>query len=97
MRLASGQLIAHLAFNVTQVTQSATSSLTTLVRDTVTVLGLLGVGAVKTWATRGRPVRSALENLAVATLGGGLGLESGPAAGDDDLPRAFARCPTRTT
>ncbi|MDA8129844.1 MAG: lipid A export permease/ATP-binding protein MsbA [Betaproteobacteria bacterium] len=38
----SGQLIAHLAFNVTQVTQSATSSLTTLVRDTVTVIGLLG-------------------------------------------------------
>ncbi|HJX58006.1 MAG TPA: ABC transporter transmembrane domain-containing protein, partial [Thiobacillus sp.] len=38
----SGQLIAHLAFNVTQVTQSATSSLTTLVRDTVTILGLLG-------------------------------------------------------
>jgi subfamily B ATP-binding cassette protein MsbA len=38
----SGQLIAHLAFNVTQVTQSATSSLTTLVRDSVTVLGLLG-------------------------------------------------------
>ena len=38
----SGQLIAHLAFNVTQVTQSATTSLTTLVRDSVTVLGLLG-------------------------------------------------------
>ena len=38
----SGQLIAHLAFNVTQVTQSATSSLTTLVRDSVTILGLLG-------------------------------------------------------
>ncbi|MFN3751039.1 MAG: lipid A export permease/ATP-binding protein MsbA [Thiobacillus sp.] len=38
----SGQLIAQLAFNVTQVTQAATSSLTTLVRDTVTVLGLLG-------------------------------------------------------
>jgi subfamily B ATP-binding cassette protein MsbA len=38
----SGQLIAQLAFNVTQVTQSATSSLTTLVRDTVTVMGLLG-------------------------------------------------------
>jgi VIT1/CCC1 family predicted Fe2+/Mn2+ transporter len=37
-----------------------------------TVLGLLAVGAVKTWATRGKPVRSALENLAVATLGGGL-------------------------
>ncbi len=38
---SSGQLIAQLAFNVTQVTQSATSSLTTLVRDSVTVLGLL--------------------------------------------------------
>ncbi|NDP49158.1 MAG: lipid A export permease/ATP-binding protein MsbA [Sulfuriferula multivorans] len=38
----SGQLIAQLAFNVNQVTQSATSSLTTLVRDTVTVIGLLG-------------------------------------------------------
>src|SRR5512139_2348065 len=38
----SGQLIAQLAFNVTQVTQWATSSLTTLVRDTVTVVGLLG-------------------------------------------------------
>ena len=38
---ASGQLIAHLAFNVTQVTQSATHSLTTLVRDSLTVIGLL--------------------------------------------------------
>ncbi|HQS98778.1 MAG: lipid A export permease/ATP-binding protein MsbA [Hydrogenophilales bacterium 16-64-46] len=37
----SGQLIAHLAFNVNQVTQSATSAVTTLVRDTLTVLGLL--------------------------------------------------------
>jgi len=37
-----------------------------------TVIALLAVGAVKTWATRGRPVRAALENLAVATLGGGL-------------------------
>lgn len=37
----SGQLIAHLAFNVTQVTQSATTAVTTLVRDTLTVLGLL--------------------------------------------------------
>jgi len=37
-----------------------------------TVIGLLVVGGIKTWATRGRPVRSALENLAVATLGGGL-------------------------
>ena len=39
---ASGQVIAHLAFNVTQVTQSATYSLTTLVRDSLTVVGLLG-------------------------------------------------------
>ena len=38
----SGQLIAHLAFNVTQVTQSATSAVTTLVRDSLTVAGLLG-------------------------------------------------------
>ena len=36
------------------------------------IVGLLAVGAIKTWATRGRPVRSALENLAIATLGGGL-------------------------
>ena len=39
---ASGQLIAHLAFNVTQVTKSATGSLTTLVRDSLAVIGLLG-------------------------------------------------------
>ncbi len=37
----SGQLIAQLAFNVTQVTQSATTSVTTLVRDSLTVAGLL--------------------------------------------------------
>ncbi|MBN2112956.1 MAG: VIT1/CCC1 transporter family protein [Acidimicrobiia bacterium] len=37
-----------------------------------TILGLLIVGAVKTWATRGRPVRAALENLVIAALGGGL-------------------------
>jgi len=38
----------------------------------VTVAGLLAVGAVKTWATRGRPLRAAIENLSVAALGGGL-------------------------
>jgi len=38
----------------------------------LTVAGLLAVGAVKTWATRGRPLRAAIENLLVATLGGGL-------------------------
>mgnify|MGYP001287666715 CR=1 FL=1 len=37
----SGQMIAHLAFNVTQVTQAATTAVTTLVRDSLTVLGLL--------------------------------------------------------
>jgi len=37
-----------------------------------TAVGLLVVGAVKTWATRGGPVRSALENLAVAACGGAL-------------------------
>jgi VIT1/CCC1 family predicted Fe2+/Mn2+ transporter len=36
------------------------------------VFGLLVVGAVKTWATRGDPVRAALENLLVAAGGGGL-------------------------
>jgi VIT1/CCC1 family predicted Fe2+/Mn2+ transporter len=37
-----------------------------------TVAGLLAVGAVKTWATRGRPLRAAIENLLVAALGGSL-------------------------
>ncbi len=36
------------------------------------VLGLLLVGAVKTWATRGDPLRAALENLLVAAGGGSL-------------------------
>ena len=36
------------------------------------VFGLLVVGAVKTWATRGDPLRAALENLLVAAGGGGL-------------------------
>ena len=35
-------------------------------------LGLLVVGAVKTWATRGDPFRASLENLLVAAGGGGL-------------------------
>ena len=36
------------------------------------VIGLLIVGAVKTWATRGDALRAALENLLVAAGGGGL-------------------------
>ena len=35
-------------------------------------VGLLIVGAIKTWATRGKPLRAAMENLLVAGLGGGL-------------------------
>ena len=41
------------------------------------VFGLLVVGAVKTWATRGNPWRAALENLLVAGLGGGLAYGAG--------------------
>ena len=36
------------------------------------VLGLLIVGAIKTWATRGKPLRAAMENLAIAGVGGAL-------------------------
>ena len=38
---ATGNLIALLVFNVTQVTQSATNAVTLLVRDTLTIMGLL--------------------------------------------------------
>jgi VIT1/CCC1 family predicted Fe2+/Mn2+ transporter len=37
-----------------------------------TIVGVLAVGEVKTWATPGKPGRSAIENLLVATLGGGF-------------------------
>ena len=36
------------------------------------VTGLLIVGAIKTWATRGKPLRAAVENLLIAGAGGGL-------------------------
>ena len=39
---STGNLIANVVFNVTQVTQSATSAVTLLVRDTLTIAGLLG-------------------------------------------------------
>lgn len=39
---STGTLIAHIVFNVTQVTQSATSAVTLLVRDTLAIAGLLG-------------------------------------------------------
>ncbi len=38
----TGHLVSTVAFNVTQVTQSATVALTALVRDTLTIAGLLG-------------------------------------------------------
>lgn len=39
---SSGNIIAHVAFNVTQVTDAATSVITITVRDTLTIAGLLG-------------------------------------------------------
>lgn len=39
---ATGNIISKLTYNVTQVTEAATSSLTVLVKDTLTVIGLLG-------------------------------------------------------
>ncbi len=42
-RSASGQLITRLTYHVEQVAQSSTSAVTTLVRDGLTVVGLLGV------------------------------------------------------
>ena len=36
------------------------------------VIGLLIVGAIKTWATRGKPLRAAVENLLIAGAGGAL-------------------------
>lgn len=46
---SSGNLIANLAFNVTQVTTAATSVLTVLVRDSLTTLGLLAWMFYKNW------------------------------------------------
>lgn len=39
---SSGNLIATVAFNVSQVTEAATTVITTLVRDSLTILGLAG-------------------------------------------------------
>ena len=39
---STGNLIANVVFNVTQVTQSATGAITLLVRDTLAIAGLLG-------------------------------------------------------
>jgi VIT1/CCC1 family predicted Fe2+/Mn2+ transporter len=48
-----------------------TNSLTgLLISGLATAIGLLTVGVVKTWATRGNCIRSAVENLFVAVAGG---------------------------
>jgi len=39
---AKGRLVATVAFNVTQVTESATSVVTSLVRDSLSIVGLMG-------------------------------------------------------
>jgi VIT1/CCC1 family predicted Fe2+/Mn2+ transporter len=41
-----------------------------LIAALFTSIFLLLVGAIKTWATRGKCVRAAIENLAIAGLGG---------------------------
>lgn len=64
---AVGSLPAVLPFALLSGTRAAL-----IVAAAFTVAGLLAVGAVKTWATRGRPLRAAIENLLVATVGGGL-------------------------
>jgi VIT1/CCC1 family predicted Fe2+/Mn2+ transporter len=50
----------------------ADSRIALVVAAGVTGAALLAVGAVKTWATRGKPIRAAIENLLVAAMGGGL-------------------------
>lgn len=64
---AFGSLPAVLPFVFVSSTRIAL-----LVAAGFTVAGLLAVGAVKTWATRGKPLRAAVENLSVAAVGGGL-------------------------
>ncbi len=46
---SSGNLIANLAFNVSQVTNAATNVVTVLVRDSLTTLGLLAWMFYKNW------------------------------------------------
>ena len=47
--ISSGAVIANIAFNVTQVTAAATNVITVLVRDSFTVLGLLGLMFYLDW------------------------------------------------
>lgn len=43
-----------------------------IIAAVLTIVALLTVGAVKTWATRGNCFTAAIENLVIAGLGGGL-------------------------
>jgi VIT1/CCC1 family predicted Fe2+/Mn2+ transporter len=38
----------------------------------ITITALIMVGAIKTWATRGKCLVAALENLVIAGFGGGI-------------------------
>jgi subfamily B ATP-binding cassette protein MsbA len=45
----TGSTVSKVTFNVTQVTQAATQTITTLIRDSVTVIGLLAVAVYLNW------------------------------------------------
>ncbi|MGD8557465.1 MAG: lipid A export permease/ATP-binding protein MsbA [Chromatiales bacterium] len=45
----TGSTVSKVTFNVTQVTQAATQTITTLIRDSVTVIGLLAVALYLNW------------------------------------------------
>ncbi len=49
-----------------------TSKTATILAGALTVLGLILVGAIKTWATRGPFFSSTIENLSIAGVGGAL-------------------------
>ena len=46
---ATGKVISKVTYNVTQVTNAATKTLTVIVKDTVTVIGLLGYAVYLNW------------------------------------------------
>jgi len=45
----TGSTVSKVTFNVTQVTQAATQTITTLIRDSITVIGLLAVALYLNW------------------------------------------------
>ena len=48
-RATTGETISKVTYNVTEVTNAATQTLTTLVKDTVTIIGLLAVALYLNW------------------------------------------------